>query len=138
MVKISKIKVICQNQGGSNLNNQKIVKAFKNFIIVFVVFATGFIGSMLLIFKRSNEAMSTVLHAESNVTESVNFFGFKIAEYTCVYQNEEQLINIEKSGMYNSIPILAGIVLLLIVIVLVLLTKRILKKKNIDGSKVSG
>ena len=112
------------------MNKNAISKLIKNIILSFVVFNVGFIGTMLVINHRATNISGEIVNAQVATIDYVSLFGLEIMEFCSYYEGEIYIIDITKIEYYNSIPIIAGLLLLLVVVTLSTLTKFLISKNE--------
>lgn len=122
------------NQGHHNeeatMYQQKISCILKNIVIIFLVFFTGFIGTIVVMSKRVNDLTETIIQAQVEMSDSISFFGLEAVKFVCIEKDGELSIEIIKSNLYNYLPFISGIVLLILSLLLTLIIKRILQKNK--------
>lgn len=108
---------------------------FINVLILFFTFFMGFIGSILLLDKRITETVKSLIDGTITGKQSVSLFGLNIVNFESIKNKEIYDIKIIKTGIYNYIPFIVGILFVLIVILLTLIFKRLIikLKKNTNN-----
>lgn len=101
---------------------------FINVLILFFTFFMGFIGSILLLNKRITETVKSLIDGTITGKQSVSLFGLNIVNFESIKNKEIYDIKIIKTGIYNYIPFIVGILFVLIVILLTLIFKRLIIK----------
>lgn len=122
------------NQGHHNeeatMYQRKISCILKNIVIIFLVFFTGFIGTIVVMSKRVNDLTETIIQAQVEMSDSISFFGLEAVKFVCIEKDGGLSIEIIKSNLYNYLPFISGIVLLILSLLLTLIIKRIMQKNK--------
>lgn len=113
------------------MSRQQVIGVIKYLSIVFLVFMTGFIGTLLLIIKKTGDMTTAVVNANKETMEIVRVFGVNIMQFQSIYKNGAYEISITKNDIYYYFPFVVGSILLLIVCILTIVTKKILQERKI-------
>lgn len=100
----------------------------KNVIVGFLIFITGFIGSILIISKKSSDMTTAMLHAQTEINDQIQLFGISIMEFKRHVVDGVYVIDIIKISYYDYIPFFVGFALLAIALLITVITKYIIKK----------
>lgn len=106
----------------------KIKIVIKNLIIIFCVFMTGFLGSMILIMKRTSDMTTTIIAAQKEAVEFVSIFGVRVMKFQSVYKDGGYVIDVVKNSLYDIFPIIIGFAALFIVLILTFIIKKMTRR----------
>ena len=117
------------------MKNKKYKEVFKNGFIFLGVFFVGFIGSILLINKKVNDTLSLFMDQMAQESQKVSIFGWNVVEFVSTESNGIRNIDVIKTQLYNYIPFIVGLLLVLLSVILTFLVK---KYVNHTGTKTKG
>ncbi|MGX8850431.1 hypothetical protein [Amedibacillus sp. YH-ame10] len=112
------------------MDKQRFITVAKNTGIALLIFMVGFIGTILLIMKKTSDMTSFIVNIQAETKEVVKIFGVKIMEFCSVNKNGAFEITIIKNGMYEYFPFIVGVLLLLSAFLLTLIAKKTISKRS--------
>lgn len=101
----------------------------KDIAVYFLVFLTGFIGSILLINKKITELINLLVEGSITGKQDVVIFGIKVMEFHSVKHGAGYDIEMMRTAIYNYVPVIIGLGAVMIAVLLTLLIKKVLKSK---------
>ncbi len=111
--------------------SEKATKIFINFAIVFAIFVTGFVSSMLIVSHYSSNFVTNVINLEKTTKMTFTMLGIEIVTVDTLLQNGQLAVEVTQSPIYDYIPLISGLALVVISVIIVFFTKKIVAKSKL-------